>query len=239
MLESFLSLECLKSSNSEFWNFVHLIGLVLIPLIGLLEPCQADEDLCPMMLYDTNSHKEKEVVDSPYTVDLNDNLECEVPEFSKKIYGNIQENGYRVESCSMTKFEDQKNRSSTSVLGGCASFVELLHMQRPTMVNETYSQRQAEEIMEKRIEDIPVVKEFPDVFPEDLPGLPPIRQVEFQIDLIPEAAPIARAPYRLAPSEMQELSNQLQELIDQGFIRPSTSPWGAPVLFVKKKDESF
>nr|GFC59940.1 putative reverse transcriptase domain-containing protein [Tanacetum cinerariifolium] len=93
--------------------------------------------------------------------------------------------------------------------------------------------------MEKRIEDIPVVKEFPDVFPEDLPGLPPIRQVEFQIDLIPEAAPIARAPYRLAPSEMQELSNQLQELIDQGFIRPSTSPWGAPVLFVKKKDESF
>ncbi|GJR19110.1 putative reverse transcriptase domain-containing protein [Tanacetum coccineum] len=92
---------------------------------------------------------------------------------------------------------------------------------------------------EKRLEDIPVVREFPEVFPEDLPGLPPIRQVEFQIDLIPEAAPIARAPYRLAPSEMQELSNQLQELSDRGFIRPSTSPWGAPVLFVKKKDRSF
>nr|GEZ47628.1 retrotransposon protein, putative, Ty3-gypsy subclass [Tanacetum cinerariifolium] len=92
---------------------------------------------------------------------------------------------------------------------------------------------------EKRLEDIPVVKEFPDVFPEDLPGLPPVRQVEFQIDLIPRTAPIARAPYRLAPSEMQELSNQLQELIDLGFIRPSTSPWGAPDLFVKKKDESF
>nr|GEZ63485.1 putative reverse transcriptase domain-containing protein [Tanacetum cinerariifolium] len=74
---------------------------------------------------------------------------------------------------------------------------------------------------------------------EELHGLPPIRQVEFQIDLIPRAAPVARAPYRLAPSEMQELSNQLQELADRGFIRPSTSPWGAPVLFVKKKDRSF
>ncbi|GJZ13549.1 putative reverse transcriptase domain-containing protein [Tanacetum coccineum] len=91
----------------------------------------------------------------------------------------------------------------------------------------------------KRLEDIPIVREFPEVFPEDLPGLPPVRQVEFQIDLIPGAAPVARAPYRLAPSEMQELSNQLQELADRGFIRPSTSPWGAPVLFVKKKDGSF
>ncbi|GJY24008.1 putative reverse transcriptase domain-containing protein [Tanacetum coccineum] len=92
---------------------------------------------------------------------------------------------------------------------------------------------------EKRLEDIPVVREFPEVFPEDLPGLPPVRQVEFQIDLIPGTTPVARAPYRLAPSEMQELSNQLQELSDRGFIRPSTSPWGAPVLFVKKKDGSF
>ncbi|GJU13376.1 reverse transcriptase domain-containing protein [Tanacetum coccineum] len=71
---------------------------------------------------------------------------------------------------------------------------------------------------EKRLEDIPVVREFPEVFPEDLPGLPPIRQVEFQIDLIPGATPVARAPYRLAPSEMQELSNQLQELADRVFI---------------------
>ncbi|GJW05163.1 putative reverse transcriptase domain-containing protein [Tanacetum coccineum] len=89
------------------------------------------------------------------------------------------------------------------------------------------------------MEDIPVVREFPEVFPEDLLGLPPVRQVEFQIDLMPGAAPVARAPYRLAPSKMQELSNQLQELADRGFIRPSTSPWGAPVLFVKKKDGSF
>ncbi|GJY47979.1 putative reverse transcriptase domain-containing protein [Tanacetum coccineum] len=92
---------------------------------------------------------------------------------------------------------------------------------------------------EKRLEDIPVVREFPEVFPKDLPGLPPVRQVEFQIDLIPGATPVARAPYRLAPSEMQELSNQLQELADRGFIRSSTSPWGAPVIFVKKKDGSF
>ncbi|GJS63089.1 putative reverse transcriptase domain-containing protein [Tanacetum coccineum] len=92
---------------------------------------------------------------------------------------------------------------------------------------------------EKRLEDIPVVREFPEVFPEDLPGLPPVRQIEFQIDLIPGATPVARAPYRLAPSEMQELSDQLQELADRGFIRPSTLPWGAPVLFVKKKDGSF
>ncbi|GKD05409.1 retrotransposon protein, putative, ty3-gypsy subclass [Tanacetum coccineum] len=92
---------------------------------------------------------------------------------------------------------------------------------------------------DKRLEDIPVVREFLEVFLEDLPGLPPVRQVEFQIDLIPGATPVAQAPYNLAPSKMQELSNQLQELADRGFIRPSTSPWGAPVLFVKKKDGSF
>nr|GFC95815.1 putative reverse transcriptase domain-containing protein [Tanacetum cinerariifolium] len=92
---------------------------------------------------------------------------------------------------------------------------------------------------EKRLEDVPIVQEFSEVFPEDLPGLPPAQQVEFQIDLVPGAAPVARAPYRLAPAEMQELSTQLQELSDKGFIRPSSSPWGAPVLFVKKKDGSF
>ncbi|GJV27714.1 putative reverse transcriptase domain-containing protein [Tanacetum coccineum] len=77
------------------------------------------------------------------------------------------------------------------------------------------------------------------VFLEDLLGLPPAQQVEFRIDLVPGAAPVARAPYRLAPAKMQELSTQLQELSDRGFIRPSSSPWGAPILFVKKKDGSF
>ncbi|GJT63725.1 putative reverse transcriptase domain-containing protein [Tanacetum coccineum] len=96
-----------------------------------------------------------------------------------------------------------------------------------------------DESKEKRLKDVPTVWDFPEVFPEDLPGLPPVRQVEFQIDLVPGAAPVARAPYRLARSKMEELSTQLQELFDKGFIRPSSSPWGAPVLFVKKKDGSF
>nr|GEZ92900.1 putative reverse transcriptase domain-containing protein [Tanacetum cinerariifolium] len=87
----------------------------------------------------------------------------------------------------------------------------------------------------KRLKGVPVVREFP----EDLPGIPPTRQVEFQIDLVPGAAPVAWAPYRLAPSEMKEFADQLQELIDKGFMRPSSSPWGAPVLFLKKKDGSF
>ncbi|GKE04391.1 putative reverse transcriptase domain-containing protein [Tanacetum coccineum] len=92
---------------------------------------------------------------------------------------------------------------------------------------------------EKRLEDVPIVRGFSEVFLEDLPGLPPTRQVKFQIDLVPGAAPVIRAPYRLAPVEMQELSTQLQELSNRVFIRPSSSPWGAPVLFVKKKDGSF
>ncbi|GJY62162.1 putative reverse transcriptase domain-containing protein [Tanacetum coccineum] len=92
---------------------------------------------------------------------------------------------------------------------------------------------------EKRLEDMLIIHDFPEVFPEDLPGLPPPRQVEFRIDLVPGAAPVARAPYRLAPSEMRELSVQLQELLEKGFIHLSSSPWGAPVLFVKKKDGSF
>ncbi|GJS26544.1 putative reverse transcriptase domain-containing protein [Tanacetum coccineum] len=81
---------------------------------------------------------------------------------------------------------------------------------------------------EKRLEDVPIVRDFPDVFPEDLPGLPPTRQVEFQIDLVPGAAPVARAPYRLASFEMKELSEQLQELSDKGFIRPMKNRYPLP-----------
>ncbi|GJS34293.1 putative reverse transcriptase domain-containing protein [Tanacetum coccineum] len=88
-------------------------------------------------------------------------------------------------------------------------------------------------------EDVPIIRDFLEVFLKDLPGLPPTRQVEFHIELIPEAAPVARAPYRLAPAEMKELAEQPKELSDKGFIRPSSSLWGAPILFVKKKDGSF
>ncbi|GKF24453.1 hypothetical protein Tco_0076775 [Tanacetum coccineum] len=100
-------------------------------------------------------------------------------------------------------------------------------------------EKEETEAFEKRIEDVPVVKDFLEVFPEDLPGLPPTRQVEFHIEIILGAAPVARAPYHLAPAEMKELAEQLKELSDKGFIRPSSSPWGAPILFVKKKDGSF
>nr|GEW84659.1 putative reverse transcriptase domain, ribonuclease H-like domain protein [Tanacetum cinerariifolium] len=91
----------------------------------------------------------------------------------------------------------------------------------------------------KQLQDVPVICNFPEVFLDDLPGLPPPRQVEFKIEVIPDAAPVARAPYRLAPSELKVLSDQLKELSEKGFIRLSSSPWGAPVLFVKKKDRSF
>ncbi|KAI3815529.1 hypothetical protein L1987_15200 [Smallanthus sonchifolius] len=77
---------------------------------------------------------------------------------------------------------------------------------------------------EKKIDDIPIVRNFPEVIPEYMPGLSPHRQIEFQIDLAPGATPIARAPCRLAPSELQELSTQIQQLLDKGFIRPSSSP---------------
>ena len=84
--------------------------------------------------------------------------------------------------------------------------------------------------------NIPVIREFRDVFPKELPRVPPEREVDLSIEVVQETTPISRAPYRMAPIELKELKTQLQELLDKGFIRPSFSPWGAPVLFVKKKD---
>jgi len=86
---------------------------------------------------------------------------------------------------------------------------------------------------------VPVVCEYPDVFPEELPGMPPNRDVEFVIDLLPSMGPIAKRPYRMLVDELDELKKQLKELSDKGYIRPSASPWGSPVLFVKKKDGSM
>nr|GEZ44152.1 hypothetical protein [Tanacetum cinerariifolium] len=89
------------------------------------------------------------------------------------------------------------------------------------------------------IYDQPIVSEFPDVFLDELPEIPPVREVEFSIELIPRSEPISKAPYRMALTELKELKDKLQELLKRGFIRPSVSPWGAPVLFVKKKDGSM
>ncbi|GKB27231.1 putative reverse transcriptase domain-containing protein, partial [Tanacetum coccineum] len=92
---------------------------------------------------------------------------------------------------------------------------------------------------DKKQKEIVVVRDFPEVFPDDLYGLPSIREIEFWIKLIPGETSVAKSPYRLAPFELEELSGQLKELQDKGFLRPSSSPWGALVLFVKKKDGSF
>jgi hypothetical protein len=94
-------------------------------------------------------------------------------------------------------------------------------------------------MIESPVERIPVVCEYPDVFPDELPGMPPDRDIEFAIELQPGTAPISKRPYRMPPAELAELKKQLQELLDKGLIRPSTSPWGCPALFVKKKDESM
>jgi hypothetical protein len=90
----------------------------------------------------------------------------------------------------------------------------------------------------KALEDIRVVNEFPDVFSEDLPGMPPDRDIEFSIELIPGTAPISKRPYRMDVKDLAELKKQIEELLSKGFIRPSSSPWGAPTLFVDKKDGS-
>ncbi|GJX89610.1 putative reverse transcriptase domain-containing protein [Tanacetum coccineum] len=111
-----------------------------------------------------------------------------------------------------------------------------IHDERPEKDLKSLSCIKADE---KRLDDIRTVRDFPEVFPNDLTGVPPMREIEFRIDLIPSALPVVKSPYRLAPSEMQELSNQLKDLQEKGFIRSSHSPRGAPVLFVKKKDGSL
>ncbi|GJS63343.1 putative reverse transcriptase domain-containing protein [Tanacetum coccineum] len=127
--------------------------------------------------------------------------------------GSSNEHGTRLNIISCTKAQEYLTK-------GCHVF----------LANITAT-KDEDKSKEKRLEDVPVVQEFPEVFPEDLSGIPPTRQVEFRIDLVPGATPVAWAPYRLASSEMKELAEKLQELTDKGFIRPSSSPWGAPVLF--------
>ena len=97
----------------------------------------------------------------------------------------------------------------------------------------------ANAVQAKSMADIHVVCEFQDVFPNDLPGLPPNQDVEFKIELLPGTAPISRRPYRMPPNELAKLKTQLNELLKKDIIRPSSSLWGCPAIFVKKKDQSL
>ncbi|GJZ02191.1 putative reverse transcriptase domain-containing protein [Tanacetum coccineum] len=135
--------------------------------------------------------------------------------------------------------ESSNGRESRLTVISCSKAQEYMAKGCHVFLAQISAKKEEDKLEGKQIKDVPILQDFPEVFPEDLPGLPPARPVEFQIDLILGAAPVAQTPYRLAPSEMKELSEQLQELSDKGFIRPSSSPWGAPVLFVKKKDGSF
>ncbi|GJU71632.1 putative reverse transcriptase domain-containing protein [Tanacetum coccineum] len=134
--------------------------------------------------------------------------------------------------------DDYGNESKLNIIS-CTRTQKYIQKGCQAYLVKVTSKKAEDKSEEKRLKDVPIIREFLEFFPDDLPGLPPARQVEFQINLVPGAAPVARTPYQLAPTKMQELSSQLQELFDKGFIRPSSSPWGAPVLFVKKKDGSF
>nr|GEV70649.1 hypothetical protein [Tanacetum cinerariifolium] len=120
-------------------------------------------------------------------------------------------------------------KSKLSIIS-CTKTQKYIKRGCPIFLAQIMKKEDEDKSKEKRLEDVPTVRDFSEGFLEDFPGLPPTRQVEFQIDLVPGAASVARAPYRLAPSELQEFSTQLQELSDKGFIRPSSSPWGALIL---------
>ncbi|GJY51889.1 putative reverse transcriptase domain-containing protein [Tanacetum coccineum] len=135
--------------------------------------------------------------------------------------------------------ESNNGKKSRLTIISCSKAQEYMAKGCQIFLAQISAKKEEDKSEGKQLKDVPIVRDFSEVFPEDLPGFPIARPVEFQIDLIPGAAPVARAPYRLAPFEMKELSEKLQELSDKGFIRPSSSPWGAPVLFVKKKDGSF
>ncbi|GJT89905.1 putative reverse transcriptase domain-containing protein [Tanacetum coccineum] len=118
---------------------------------------------------------------------------------------------------------DGSNQGNVTRLNiiSCTKTQKYMQKGFPIFLAHVTAKEVEDKLEKKRLKDVPIVRDFPEVFPEDLPGLPLTRQVEFQIDLVPGAAPVARAPYRLAPSEMKELSEQLKELSDKGFIRPS------------------
>nr|GEX26449.1 putative reverse transcriptase domain-containing protein [Tanacetum cinerariifolium] len=126
--------------------------------------------------------------------------------------------------------ESNNGRESRLTVISCSKAQEYMAKGCQIFLAQISAKKEEDRMERKQIEDVPVVRDYPEVFPKDLPGLSPARPVESQIDLILGADPVARAPYRLASSEMKELSEQLQELSEKGFIRPSSSPWGAPVM---------
>nr|GEV72714.1 reverse transcriptase domain-containing protein [Tanacetum cinerariifolium] len=137
----------------------------------------------------------------------------------------------------------EKNRNAPMNLGSnvvmfisCSKAQEYMAKGCQIFMAQIAAKKEEDKSEGKQLKDVQIVQDFPKVFPKELPGLPPARPVEFQIDLIPGASPVARAPYRLAPSEMKEFLEQLHELSDKGFIRPSSSPWGAPVFIYSKID---
>ncbi|GJU10400.1 putative reverse transcriptase domain-containing protein, partial [Tanacetum coccineum] len=136
-------------------------------------------------------------------------------------------------------YESKNGRESRLTIISCSKAQEYMAKGCQMFLAQISAKKEEDKSERKQLKDVPIVRYFLEVFPEDLTGLPSARPVEFQIELILGAAPVAQAPYRLAPSKMKELSEQLQELSDKCFIRPSSSSWGAPVLFVKKKDGSF
>ncbi|GJV60388.1 putative reverse transcriptase domain-containing protein [Tanacetum coccineum] len=126
--------------------------------------------------------------------------------------------------------ESNNGRESWLTIISCSKAQEYMVKGCQIFLAQISAKKEEDKSEGKQLKDVPIVQDFLEVFPEDLSGLPPARPVEFQIDLIPGVAPVARVPYRLAPSEIKELSEQLQELSDKGFIRPSSSPWGALVM---------
>nr|GEW88414.1 retrotransposon protein, putative, Ty3-gypsy subclass [Tanacetum cinerariifolium]GEY38651.1 retrotransposon protein, putative, Ty3-gypsy subclass [Tanacetum cinerariifolium] len=164
----------------------------------------------------------------------------ECPKNADKRDGNVQGQAYVI--------RDAKHNQGTNVVTGMDWLVEcdaiIVYVKKEVYVpyrNKTLVVKSDSGVsrLKKQLQDVPVICNFPEVFPDDLPGLPPPRQVEFKIELIPSAAPITHAPYRMVPSERKEFLDQLKELSEKGFIRLSSSPWAAPVLFVKIKDGSF
>nr|GFB96096.1 putative reverse transcriptase domain-containing protein [Tanacetum cinerariifolium] len=142
------------------------------------------------------------------------------------IFGNIRQPEFVYHGSSSFKFVKliSAMKAHTLISHGCQGFLD--------SVLDTY-------LESPNIENLSVVREFADVFPDELPGLPPAREIEFGVELILGAKPISKAPYRMAPVELKELKEQLQDMLENGFIRPSVLPWGTPVLFVKKNDGSM